>query len=195
MGVAGAGHIFGRGRELHGHAIFADHLADLRADHVDAEDLVGGGIGQHLHKALALMIDLGAAIGGEGELARLIGDASGLQLFLILADPGHFREGVDDAGDQIIVHVTGLARDQLDAGHAVILGLVGQHGAIGGVTDDPDTRGRGLEMVIGDEAALVRHDPDRLEAQTIGKGTTANGHQNIVCIQRLSRAARRRLNR
>jgi hypothetical protein len=58
---------------------------------VDAEEPVGLRVRQHLHEAVGLVVDLGAAVGGEGELADLVGDAGGLQLFLGLADPGDLR--------------------------------------------------------------------------------------------------------
>ena len=78
VGVAGAGDVFRGGGKLHGHTIFANHLTDLRPDHMGAEDAVGGGVGQDLHKAFRLVIDLGAAIGGKGEFTDLIGNAGGL---------------------------------------------------------------------------------------------------------------------
>ena len=71
---------------------FADHLADLGADHVDAEDAIGRGVGEHLHEALGLVVHLGAAVGHERELADLVVDAVGLQLFLGLPDRGDLRD-------------------------------------------------------------------------------------------------------
>ena len=54
---------------------------------MDAEDPVGDGVGQDLHKAVSLVIDLGPGICGERELADLISHAGGLQLLLGLTDP------------------------------------------------------------------------------------------------------------
>ena len=86
-----------------------------------------------------------------------------------------------------------LAGDHLDAGDRVFLGLVGQHRAVDGVADRPDARGRGLEVVGFDEAALVRGDPDVLQAQALGVGTPADGDQHVLGFQGLGRAASHRL--
>jgi hypothetical protein len=96
--VAGEGDVFGRGRELHGHAELADHFADARADQVHTQHLVGVGVGENLGEAFGLVVDLGAAVGREGELADLVGAAFGLELLFGLADGGQLRAGVDDAG-------------------------------------------------------------------------------------------------
>ncbi len=156
---------------------------------MDAQDLVGRSVGQDLHKALGLVVDLGAAVGGEGELALLVVDARRLQRLFGLADPGHFRAGVDDRRHQVVVDVANFARDQFDHGHGVFLGLVGQHRAVRHVADDPDARRRGLEVVVGDETALIRRDADRLQPQTGGVGTPANGDQHHVALQGFSLAA------
>lgn len=39
---------------------------------VHTQHLVGVGVGQDLGEAFGLMVDLGAAVGGEGELADLL---------------------------------------------------------------------------------------------------------------------------
>jgi hypothetical protein len=65
---------------------------------VHAEHAVGRGVGQDLHEAVGRLVDLGAAVGGERELADVVGDAGGLQLLLGLADRGDLRERVDDVG-------------------------------------------------------------------------------------------------
>ena len=73
-------------------------VAGVRADNVDAEDAVGLGVGEELHEAVGRVVGLGAAVGGERELADLVGDAGGLQLLLGLADAGDLRGGVDHPG-------------------------------------------------------------------------------------------------
>ena len=135
------------------------------------------------------MVHLGPAVGGEGELADLVGHARGLQLLLGLTHPGHFRVGVDHAGDDAVVHVTGLARNQLDAGHALVLGLVRQHRPIGHVTDRPDAGGSGAEMVGGDEAPGVGGKAHGLKAEARRHRATTHRQQHHVRRQALRRAA------
>ena len=82
MGVAGAGEIFGRTAEFHQHGDFVDEVARARADDVGAEHLVGGGVGENLDEAVGMADRPGAAVGGEGEFADVVGRACRLQLLL-----------------------------------------------------------------------------------------------------------------
>ena len=62
-----------------------------------------------LDDALGVVRGARAAVGHEGELARLVGDAGGLDLLLGLADGGGLGPGVDDGGDGGVVDVAGFA--------------------------------------------------------------------------------------
>ena len=75
-----------------------DHGAGVGAENMHAEHAIGRGVGQNFDEAFGGAVRLGAAIGGEGELADLVGDPGLFQLFLGLADGGHFRCGVDHGG-------------------------------------------------------------------------------------------------
>ncbi len=96
--MAGAGEVFRRPAEFHQHRCLVDHLARPGTDNMHAEHLVGGLVGEHLHKALCRTVGAGAAIGGERELADIILNTSGLQVFLALADSGNLGESIDDTG-------------------------------------------------------------------------------------------------
>ena len=78
--------VFGRAAELHQHRRLGDHLAGVGADDMDAEHPIGVCVGEDLDEAVRRAVDLGAAVGGERELADLVGDPGGLQLLLGLAD-------------------------------------------------------------------------------------------------------------
>jgi hypothetical protein len=99
------------------------------ADDMHAEHAIGLGIGQDLHEAIGLLVGLGAAVRRERELADLVGDAGGLQLLLGLADGGDFRLRVDDARNDVVVHVAGLAGEDFGNRDALVLGLVREHRA------------------------------------------------------------------
>ena len=138
-------------------------------------------VGQELDEAFALEHRLGAGIAHEAELAHLVGAAFGLELFLGLADIGDFGGGVDHAGDHIVVHMARLAGEDFGHGHALILGLVGQHRAGNGIADGVETLDIGGKMGIGlDLAARQHRDPQRLQPQTGGVGFAARGQQHDV---------------
>ena len=63
--------------------------------------------------------------------------------------------GVDDVGDDVVVHVAGLAGDDLGDGDAFVLGLVRQHRAGDHVADGVDAGDVGREMRVDDDAAAV----------------------------------------
>ena len=50
-----------------------DHVGGAGAEDVDAQEAVGAGVGDDLDDAFDLVHRLGPAVGGEGELADLVG--------------------------------------------------------------------------------------------------------------------------
>src|SRR4051812_4604629 len=101
MGVVGAGDVFGGGFELHGDDGLGDHVGGVGAKDVDAEDAVGLGVGDDLDLSDGFVHALGAAVGGEGELADLDLVAGLEGVLLGVADGGELGVGVDDAGDGV----------------------------------------------------------------------------------------------
>ena len=77
------------------------------------------------------------------------------ELFLGLADGGDLREGVDDIRDDVVVHVPGLAGEDLGHGDAFILGLVREHRAAIDIADGEDAGDAGLEVAVDDDAFPV----------------------------------------
>ena len=69
MGMTGARQVLGRAAEFHQDGGFMDHFAGFAADDVHAEHPIGFGICENLHKSFGGLVDLGAAVGGEGEFA------------------------------------------------------------------------------------------------------------------------------
>ena len=103
-----------------------------------AEDAVGGLVAEDLDQAVRVVVGLGAAVGGEGELAHLELDAERLEVLLGLADPGHLGVRVDDGRHTVVVDVHRRARHALHADDALVLGLVGQHRTQHAVADRVD---------------------------------------------------------
>src|SRR5829696_396201 len=194
MRVAGAREVLGRAAEFHQHRRFVDHLARFRPDDVHPEHPGGRRVGEDLHEAVGGVVDLGAAVRREGELADVVGDPRGLQLLLGPAYRGDFRVRVDDARDDLVVHVAGLAGEDLGDRDALVLRLVGEHGSGDDVADGVDARDVGGEMGVGlDGAAAVELDAERVEAEPLRVGHTADGDEDHVRLDGLRRAARRGL--
>src|SRR3546814_6789163 len=84
-------------------------MAGIGADDMGADHLLGLVVLEDLHEAGGHGHGARARIGGERELASLVGDARGLQLFLGLADGGDFRPGVDHARNGVVVDMRLLA--------------------------------------------------------------------------------------
>ncbi|MNQ93076.1 hypothetical protein D3C85_1085230 [compost metagenome] len=144
---------------------------------------------QDLHEAFGLVVDLGPAVGGEGELADPVGAALGLQLLLALAHGGDFRAGVDHVGDDVVIHLGGLAGNALDADDGLVLGLVRQHRAGGDVAYHPDPRRAALVAVVGEHAAWIGGQANGLQAQALGVGAATDGHQYVVGPEGFRQAA------
>ena len=139
-GVAGAGEIFRRAAEFHQHRRLVDHLAGAEADDMHAEHAVGRLVGEDFHETVGVQHGAGAAVRREREFPDLVVDAGLLQLFLGLADRGDFGAGVDDARDDVVVHMAGLAGDDLGHRDALVLGLVREHRPGDHVADRIDAR-------------------------------------------------------
>ena len=80
--------------EEHGGAGLRDEVGDVRADEMDADDLVGLLVGDDLGEAFVLAADERLAVGDQRELAGLEGDAVALALGLAAADAGDLRPAV-----------------------------------------------------------------------------------------------------
>src|SRR6185295_4039534 len=87
-------------------------------------------------------------------------------------------------GDHVVVHVAGLAAQDLGHRHAFVLGLVGQHRAGNHVADGVDAGNAGLKVLVDDDAAPVveLHSP-AIEAEAVGVGHPADGDQHHVGLQ------------
>ena len=192
--MAGARQVLGRSAEFHQHRRLVDQVARALADDVDAEHPVGRLVGKDLHEAFGRQHGARPAVGGERELAGHIGDAGLFQLFLGLADRGHFRLRVDHRRDDAIVHMARLPGDPLGHRHALVLGLVRQHRALDHVAERPDAFHRGVPVVVDlDAAATVEHDAGVFETEAFRVGLAAGRHQHDVGLQRFGIAALDRL--
>src|SRR6202035_4072726 len=110
------------------------------------------------------------------------------------ADRGDFRRRIDHIGDDVVVHVAGLAGENLGDRDALVLGLVGQHRPRDHVPDGVDAGRVGGEMLIHDNApAIVLLDPHGLEPETVRIGHAADGDQHDIGLDRLRGAAGGRL--
>ena len=183
MRMAGQRDVFGRGAELHGHAIFSNHFADARADQVHTEDFVCAFVGEDFGKAFGFVIDLRPTVGGEREFADFVGTSFGLQLLFGLADAGQFRPGVDDVGNQVVIDLAGLADDLFDTGHRFVFSLVREHRPGRYVADYPDAIDFGAVLAVSEHAALVGAQADVLQAQAFGVWAPADRDQYVVGVQ------------
>src|SRR3979411_1816727 len=86
VGVAGARDVLGRFGEFHRDGGFGVPAVGVGPDDVHAEHAVGLGVGEDFDETVGLMVDLGAAVGGEREFSRVLGDAGLFEVFLAFAD-------------------------------------------------------------------------------------------------------------
>src|SRR5882672_985556 len=166
MGVAGAREILGGTAELHQYGGFVDHFAGFTADYMHAKHPIGLRICENLNESFRGLVDLGTAIGGEWEFAGGIGDAGLLQLFLGLADGGDFRRGIHNTWNDVVIHMTGLAREYFRNRDAFILGLVRQHRTGNDIADCVNALHAGRKMRIDlHPAPIVERDASFLQPE------------------------------
>ena len=158
-------HILRRSPILDGQHALRNHLTRIRADDVNAQYTIRLGISNELDHAVRLEIRLGARIGGEGEGARLVFDAGGLDFGFVLPDPRHFGMRVHDGRDGAVVDVAVAFGDVFDGRDGFFFRFVRQHGPEGAVADDADVWELGAVFLVDYQAAFfVGFEPNVFEA-------------------------------
>mmetsp|Transcript_21198 Transcript_21198/g.50243 ORF Transcript_21198/g.50243 Transcript_21198/m.50243 type:complete len:262 (+) Transcript_21198:120-905(+) len=186
VGVARARDVLGGRAVLDPEHALGDHLARVVRDDVHAEDLVRLRLGHELDEPVRQRVCARARVGHERELADLVLDARRLCLILRHANVGHLREGVDHAGDRLVVDVAVLARDVFNDGDALLLRLVRQHRSADHVTDGPDARHVGLHALVHlHDAARAHFDTRLLKTQPVCVCVAPDRDENNVGGQRL----------
>ena len=115
------------------------------------------------------------------ELTDLDLDILGLGFRLQHADARDFGVGVNDTGDDIVIHVTSLAGDDLRRRHAFFFGLVGKHRTRDDVTNGVNAWEVSAEMVVDDNAAaLIEFEASFRGTETLSVRLTTNGDEDLV---------------
>ena len=161
-----------------------------------AENAIRGGIRQNLSKAIGGGDGLGAAIGGEGEFADLVRDTGRLQLFFGFADCGHFRRGVHNTWDGVVIYMAGLAGDAFGASDRFIFSFMGQHHAFAAIAHRPNAGNVGFEMAIGNNPAFGIHlHANCFETEPCRVRAAANGDEHHIGFDHFLRSACSRFQR
>ena len=151
-----------------------------------AQHTVGRRVGEHLHLADGVVDRAGPPVGPEREHPLLERHPRGSELFLSLADGGDLGMREYDGRHEIVVDVGPPALHRLDAGHAVLLGLVGEHRPRNTVANRIHACRGGAELAVhGDAAPSVERDPDGVEPQIVGRRPSARGRQHPITLDRL----------
>ena len=156
---------------------------------MNAQDLVGLLIGEHLDQAGRVAESPGPAIGHERKGAGPIVAARSLELLLGLPDPGDLRARVDDPGYGVEVDMRLLAGDPFGHRDALFLGLVREHRSAHDIADRPDVLEVGPAIAVDrDEAALVEHQAHAFRIQADRVRYAANRDDELLAGQCLRRA-------
>ncbi len=194
VGVTCAGDVLTRSTVFDSKGGLGDHLTGAGTDDVHTENAVGLRIGDELDHTLSVEVGLGTGVGAEGEGTDAVLDAGGLDICLVLANPGDFGVGVHDAGDGGVVDVAVSLLDVLDGGNGLLLSLVGKHGTESAIADDTDVAGLGAVLLVNHQATpVILLETRVLKTQTLGVRTAADGDKNDISIQGLLLATLGRL--
>src|SRR5690606_38839730 len=173
--------VFGAGAEFHRNGALLNQLGSTWANDMHAENAVSLGIGNDLDETSGFVGGHRPSAGRERSDADVDVNPFGLQLLLGLADPCDFRVGVDDARDQVVVHLGLVTGDTLSNHHALFRGLVGQHRTAYHVTDGINARYAGRAEVVDEHEAALIHGPATVGGQQIGGyWTTAHSDDQLV---------------
>src|SRR5690606_8017258 len=173
--------ILGTGAEFHGDGTLLYQLGSARPDHGHAKNPVALGAGDDLDETGCVVGGHGTPTGGEGKHADIDLDAFGLELLLVLANPGCFGVSVDHRRNQVVVHLRLVAGNALGDDDAFLGGLVGQHQATHHITDNVNARHRSGAVVVDiNIATLVQGNAGVGGQQVRGDRTTTNRDDQTV---------------
>jgi len=141
MRVTGARNVFAAGAKLHGRDGFGDQVAGARADNMDAEYSVDGGIGQNLNATCGVANAARTAIGLERKNAFAVFNAGFFELLFRFADGGNFGFGIHNAGNGVVIDMAVASDKMLDSGHAFFGRFVRQHRAGNDIANRKDILG------------------------------------------------------
>src|SRR6201991_1837339 len=194
MSMTGAVEILRSSTKLHQYGCFVDHFARFSPDNMDTEHAISLRIRENLDETFRGLIHLGTAVCGKWKLTDGISDAGLLQLFLGLADRGNLGRGIHNTWDNVVVHVSRLARHDFRDRNTFILGLVREHGARDHIADRIDALHAGREMRINlHAAAIVERNAGLLQPEAFGIGHAPDADQHDIGFDRFGRTARRGL--
>ena len=134
-------------------------------------------------------------VGCEGEFTGLVGNARGLQFFFGFADGSNFRLRVNDARNDIVIHVAMLARENFSHSHAFIFRLMREHRATHNVANGVNASNIGRKMIVDDHAPAIHRNACSFQTEIIGVRTTTRRHQHNIGFERNSCTARNRFER
>src|SRR5690625_2435664 len=169
------------GAKLHGNGHLLNQIRGARAHNVAAQDPIRFRVGDDLHQPDGVIGRHGPTAGTEGEGAHVVRFAIGFDLLFRASYRGDFRMGVNNVGNDVVVHRGFLAGDALSHHHALVRAFVGEHRTTHHVTDRPNAGGIGGTQVVDvDKASLVQIDAGIFGQQAFGIGATADGDDQLV---------------
>ena len=181
VGMDGFAEFAGRDFQMHRRAGFRDQIGRMGSDHVDAEDLIGLGIGDDLAETVGVVDGHGFSEGGEGELADAGLNAFLVALFLGFAQRTDFRRGENASGDQSAAVGILLAAGHVGGDGALGAGRMRQLNAAGAVADGENAGDVGAAAGIhGDPAAFGSLDAGNGQIQAVQHVLASDRNQQII---------------
>ena len=102
-----------------------------------AQNAVGLGVGDKLHKTARVTECARPAVGTERKRSGAVRNSGGFEISLRLPDPCDLGRSVDDPGHRVEIDMAMLAGDPLCNCNAFVFGLVGEHRPAHNISDRP----------------------------------------------------------
>merc|ERR1719180_796956 len=83
VSVADTGNVFAGGAIFKSKSSFVNHLSSSWSNNVRPQKPVRGLLPKDLNQTVSVIVALGPAVGGKGELSNVVGNSVGLQLLLV----------------------------------------------------------------------------------------------------------------
>ena len=148
---------------------------------MDSQNTITALVGNHLNHTVSVIGGHGTTAGGKRERAHLVLITAGFHRLFTLTHPRHFRMGINDRRNQIIVHSGFLPGNDLGHHNALFTALVSQHGTTHNVTDGIYTGNISRTAIIDKyKATFVQINAGVRRQQIFRIRPATNGHNQLV---------------
>lgn len=134
---------------------FRNHFPSTWANDMSSQYSVSFLIGKDFNHTISIRNSFGSGVSKEWENASVKFNTFLFQLLFCLSDWCYFWISIDDWRNSIVIDMARLICNLLGYENSFFFGLMGKHGSSNNITNSPDVRYAGFQMIINNNSSFV----------------------------------------